>query len=79
MSGYQGPSVDEVNDFIAEAFPGTSNRCAEIGAGWRRTAQESGRAKGRACGGGCCHELAAVQAHDWSSHMQISPGQRAIG
>ncbi|MEM8905048.1 MAG: PaaI family thioesterase [Actinomycetota bacterium] len=34
MSGYQGPSVDEVNDFIAEAFPGTSNRCAEIGDGW---------------------------------------------
>lgn len=31
---YQGPTVDEVNAFLVDAFSGTSNRCAEIGHGW---------------------------------------------
>ena len=31
---YDGPTVDEVNAFLDEAFAGGGNRCAEIGDGW---------------------------------------------
>jgi uncharacterized protein (TIGR00369 family) len=28
------PTVDEINAMVSEAFPGSANRCAEIGAGY---------------------------------------------
>ncbi len=42
-SGYGGPTVDEVNDFLAEAFAGSGNRCAAIGDGWAIARHEADR------------------------------------
>ncbi|MEO1063516.1 MAG: PaaI family thioesterase [Actinomycetota bacterium] len=33
-SGSTGPTVDEVNAFLVEAFPSAGNRCVAIGDGW---------------------------------------------